>query len=116
MLSVTKECTFDAAHSLPYYEGACHNLHGHRWTVRVTLAGNIDDTTGMIVDFVDLKKAMKEHIVDKYDHKHLNGVFDNPTAENMVIVMQNDLYSIFGLSLYRIRLYETPTSYAEWCK
>lgn len=115
MLAVTKECTFDAAHSLPDYDGPCANLHGHRWTVRITLSGEIDEKTGMIVDFVDLKRAMKHSIVDKYDHTHLNNIFDNPTAENMLMVIEHDLWLVFGMRLHRIRLYETPTSYVEWC-
>lgn len=114
MLSVTKEVTFAAAHSLPYYDGPCFNLHGHEWRVLVTVTGAIDDKTGMIVDFVDLKKAMKVAIVDKYDHTHLNDAFDNPTAEYIVTQIVYDLCTIFGNRLMRVRLYETPTSYVEW--
>ena len=114
MLTVTKEMTFAAAHSLPYYDGPCFNLHGHEWKVQVTIGGVIDSKTGMILDFVDLKKAMVEHIHDKYDHKHINNLFYNPTAENMVMKIRDDLWPIFGLALFKIRLYETPTSYAEW--
>ena len=116
MLTVTKEITFAAAHSLPFYDGPCFNLHGHEWKVQVTISGHIDPHTGMILDFVDLKKWMRELIHDKYDHAHINDMFENPTAENMVMQMVLDMQTVFGVAVQRLRLYETPTSYAEWTR
>jgi hypothetical protein len=48
---IYKEVSFDASHRLLHYEGKCRNLHGHRWRVEVWLAGEIDERTGILVDF-----------------------------------------------------------------
>lgn len=77
---------FAAAHRLRGYQGECENLHGHNWQVEVRLAGRDLDELGMLVDFRDLKRELKD-ILQVLDHKYLNDVppFDqiNPTTENI---------------------------------
>jgi 6-pyruvoyltetrahydropterin/6-carboxytetrahydropterin synthase len=122
MITVVKEFTFDAAHWLPGYNGPCSNLHGHRWTLQVGIQGTVQD--GMVMDFSKLKGIVKQEIINPLDHHCLNEVPQDgfptgyPTAENMVIWISRTLFERISLedhvSLSFIRLYETPTSYAEW--
>ena len=61
---IYKEVFFDASHRLLHYEGKCRNLHGHRWRVEVWVAGTIDETTGILVDF----NAIRE-VIERFDHQ-----------------------------------------------
>ncbi len=78
--------TFSAAHRLCGYQGACSNLHGHNWRVRVGLQTDTLDSIGMAIDFGIIKSILKE-ILDELDHAYLNdspvlnGI--NPTSENL---------------------------------
>ncbi len=78
--------TFSAAHRLCGYEGACSNLHGHNWKVRVGLKTDTLDEIGMAMDFGIIKTILKG-ILDKFDHAYLNEVTClnglNPTSENL---------------------------------
>lgn len=121
MTTVTKLFEFEACHHLPHYDGACHNIHGHSYKLEVTVSGQVnkdekDPKCGMIVDFKDLKKIVKEVAVDKYDHSNLNEFFPNPTAEIMVKQIAVDIMSKLpqGTYLVSCKLWETSTSYAEW--
>jgi 6-pyruvoyltetrahydropterin/6-carboxytetrahydropterin synthase len=77
---------FSAAHRLVNYPGVCANIHGHNWTVKVTVSAPEVDEDGMVVDLVELKKHIDD-CVQQFDHKIINDVppFDrlNPTSENM---------------------------------
>lgn len=77
---VSKEFTFDSAHYLTRYHGKCEHLHGHTYKLRVTVEGEVQ-ANGLVIDFVILKKIVKERILDKYDHRCFNDFFENPTAE-----------------------------------
>lgn len=135
MMRIVKEVTFDAAHYLPKYRGKCHNLHGHTYRLQVGFSGPLvsdglpREDSGMILDFNVAKKCLTI-LTDEFDHTCLNTPtplreeehfpYDNPTAENMVMWMVYFLEKQlrrFGLKCVRIsflRLYETPTSYAEF--
>jgi 6-pyruvoyltetrahydropterin/6-carboxytetrahydropterin synthase len=86
MYRVWKETEISAAHSLRDYGGRCENPHGHNWRLRVYVESENLDETGMVMDFVVLKKVMQE-VGSELDHQDLNRVppFDslNPTAENI---------------------------------
>lgn len=115
MISITKIFTFDAAHKLPDYVGKCANLHGHTYKLEVTVTGPLKD--GMVVDFGDLKKVVN-NVLRHYDHAYLNDLVLNPTAENLLFRLHKEIdyeLSISGLPglLSTLRLWETPTSYAE---
>ena len=62
MISVTKVFTFDSAHNLINYEGACRNLHGHTYKLEVTVCGDINEM-GMVCDFSELSLLIKDNIV-----------------------------------------------------
>ena len=121
MITVTKVFMLEASHRLPYYEGACHNLHGHSYKLEVTIGGNVNSDPsnpkcGMIMDFKDLKKIVDEVAVDRYDHSYLNDFFPNPTAEIMVNKIASDIQEKLpqGISLVSCKLWETSSSYAEY--
>lgn len=138
---VTKEFTFETAHALWNYDGACKNIHGHSYRLFITILGEpLEDESnpkfGMVIDFKDLKAIVKENIVDILDHalmvynkaegKSLDAVklmyqkvysFDfQPTCENLVLYIAETLKEKLPkhLSLHVVKLYETATSYAEW--
>jgi 6-pyruvoyltetrahydropterin/6-carboxytetrahydropterin synthase len=86
MYEVSVDETFAAAHNLRNYHGKCEDLHGHNYKVRVVLAGQELDDTGLLYDFVHLKRVIQE-VIGSLDHKYLNELapFDtlNPSAENI---------------------------------
>jgi len=119
---VSKEFTFDAAHHLHEYEGKCKNLHGHTYKVVLGISG-LPNEIGIVIDFSDIKRIWKEQIEIYLDHRYLNETLPpmNTTAENMVVWMFEQLEQQLQAEEYRqqqarvefVRLYETPTSYAE---
>jgi len=111
---VVKRIEFDAAHYLPHYKGKCADVHGHRWVLEVGVSGQVDEYSGMVVDFSILKEALQP-IVDNLDHKIVNTTVENPTAENIAIYILNWLQknSDIGNMLEFVRVWETPDSYAE---
>ena len=120
MLSVTKRFEFHYAHRLPNYDGKCVNLHGHLGIldVEVVQAGGIPVPSyeGMVIDFGDLKSIVQENVIDKLDHSYLNDFIEIPTAENITRWIVQQLLPFLEAGLVRIRVYETPTSWAEWKK
>lgn len=86
LYKMTCKAHFDSAHSLVGYPGECKNLHGHTWDIEVTVTGSTLDDVGIMYDFKDLKRDMRE-IIDPLDHAYLNDIppFDemNATAENL---------------------------------
>lgn len=118
---VSKEFTFDAAHHLHNYEGKCKNLHGHTYRAVLGVSGYTDDR-GLMIDFGDIKEIWKQKIEIDLDHRYLNETLPsmNTTAENIVVWIYEKLAeALFDVERYNgarvefIRLYETPTSYAE---
>lgn len=79
-----KEFTFEAAHHLPNVpEGhKCGRLHGHSFTVRLYVEGDVDPYTGWVIDFAEIKAAFKP-IYQRLDHYYLNDIegLENPTSE-----------------------------------
>jgi len=72
-IRITKQFSFETGHALYGYDGKCKNVHGHSYKLSVTVSGKpISDNTnvkfGMVIDFGDLKKIVKEEIVDVFDH------------------------------------------------
>lgn len=121
---VSKEFTFDAAHHLHCYEGKCKNLHGHTYKVVFGISGYVNEI-GLAIDFGDIKEIWKQEIEIYLDHRYLNETLPpmNTTAENMVVwifekmeeALQQDERQLQykGARVEFVRLYETPTSYAE---
>jgi 6-pyruvoyltetrahydropterin/6-carboxytetrahydropterin synthase len=76
MLTITRKLEFDAGHRIPDHNSQCRNLHGHRYTVLITLTGEVVETdgqsdSGMIMDFSDLKSLANTHLVNVWDHAFL---------------------------------------------
>ena len=141
VIRVTKEFTFEMAHALLGYDGSCKYVHGHSYGLSVTVVGKpIDDEgnpkLGMVIDFGDLKKMVREKIVNVFDHalvlnsktpgegfKATKEIFDKlifvdyqPTSENIVADFAEIIKANLpgNLKLFSLRLRETATSYAEW--
>ncbi len=138
---VTKQFNFESAHALWNYDGKCKNLHGHTYKLFVTVIGKpIEDVSspklGMVIDFGDLKKIVKTHIVNVFDHavilnnkapyksfKNVPEMFERfistdyqPTCENMTIHFADIIkkHLPVDVNLHSIKLYETETSYSEY--
>lgn len=116
---VSKEFTFDAAHHLFNYEGKCKALHGHTYRLQIAVSGFLDDK-GMVYDFGSIKSIYKELLEPYLDHAYLNESlpYMNTTAENMVYwifkTFEAALPKERGLQMETVRLYETPSAYAEF--
>lgn len=120
-IMVVKEFTFDSAHYLPDHDGKCKNLHGHTYRLQIGIKGEIDPNSGMVVDFAEVKRLINQIIIEPLDHSYLNDKlpYFNPTVENMVMWIVEKLRGCISdewpwVWLSLVRLYETPTSYAEW--
>jgi 6-pyruvoyltetrahydropterin/6-carboxytetrahydropterin synthase len=74
---------FAASHRLPRYDGPCFRLHGHNYRFVVAVEGEVDPRSGMIADFGDVKRAVDDAVLSRVDHRDLNDVLENPTAENI---------------------------------
>ena len=141
-IRITKQFTFETGHALYGYDGKCRNVHGHSYKLSVTVIGRpITDTShvklGMVIDFGDLKKIVKEEIVDQFDHATVfnkntphvelakvlmdrghNVILADyqPTSENMVINFAAKIRARLpkNIRLHSLKLQETDTSFAEW--
>ncbi|MBS1875838.1 MAG: 6-carboxytetrahydropterin synthase QueD [Acidobacteria bacterium] len=124
MFEVSVELTFAAGHSLREYKGKCENVHGHNYRVRVTAAGPRLNKTGLIVDFVELKKQVRA-IVDRLDHQFINDLepftIINPSAENMAKYFYDELMKTFvpdngngPVRIAEVKIWETDTSTARY--
>ncbi|HUB34004.1 MAG TPA: 6-carboxytetrahydropterin synthase [Bryobacteraceae bacterium] len=96
--------------------------HGHNYTLEVTLSGDPDPVTGMVLDLKELKEILNREVVDIYDHRFLNyevPPFDRliPTVENMAQDIWRRLApKLTGATrrLHSVRLYETPDLYVDY--
>lgn len=141
-IRITKQFSFETGHALYGYDGKCRNVHGHSYKLSVTVIGTpIQDSEnvkfGMVIDFSDLKKIVKEEIVDFFDHAtvfnkntphielanelkdrghHVILVDYQPTSENMVIDFSEKIKGRLpsSIALHSLKLQETETSFAEW--
>jgi 6-pyruvoyltetrahydropterin/6-carboxytetrahydropterin synthase len=141
-IRITKQFSFETGHALYGYDGKCKNVHGHSYKLSVTVIGKpISDNTnvkfGMVIDFSDLKKIVREEVVDLFDHAtvfnkntphvelakelsnrghHVILVDYQPTSENMVIDFAQKINNRLpaDIQLHSLKLQETETSFAEW--
>lgn len=86
MLTITRKLEFDAGHRIPDHKSQCRNLHGHRYTLEITLVGQViaqegNSDNGMIMDFSDVKALAKQHLVDVWDHAFLVYAKDAPVRD-----------------------------------
>ena len=140
-IRITKEFKFEMAHALLGYDGPCRDIHGHSYSLRVTVSGQpITDENnpklGMVMDFGDLKKIVREAIINEFDHalvlnkkmpehivfemrKHFGHIIlldYQPTSELMIVDFAKRIKNRLpkNISLTYLLLRETVTSYAEW--
>ena len=141
-IRITKEFSFETGHALYGYDGKCRNVHGHSYKLSVTVIGKPISTPGevklgMVIDFGDLKKIVKEEVVDPFDHAtvfnkntpHIELAQElesrghkvilanyQPTSENMVIDFAQKIAAKLPdtIKLHSLKLRETQTAYAEW--
>lgn len=141
-IRITKEFSFETGHALFGYDGLCKNVHGHSYKLSVTVIGEpIDDASaiknGMVIDFSDLKKIVKEEIVLPFDHATVLNINTphkalaeemesrghkvlkvnyQPTSEMMVIDFAEKIKTHLpeNIQLFSLKLRETASSYAEW--
>ena len=109
---LSKDFIFDAAHNLINYHGKCEKLHGHTYKLRVVLEG-VPDSEGMIMDFLEVSRIVKEKIISRLDHSYLNEIISQPSAENIALWIWRELESFLvreNCSLYEIRVWETANS------
>jgi 6-pyruvoyltetrahydropterin/6-carboxytetrahydropterin synthase len=109
--SVTRTFTFEAAHQLPWPEGKCRHLHGHSYRLEVTVDGPVGDN-GIVVDFADIRAVVDREVIARYDHRYLNDLLDNPTAELLAAEIWKSVEAA-GLDVARLRLWETADSFVE---
>jgi 6-pyruvoyltetrahydropterin/6-carboxytetrahydropterin synthase len=120
MFEISAEYTFAAGHALRGYKGKCENVHGHNYKVQVTVAGERLNSIGLLMDFVDLRAAIKT-LVDRLDHRFLNDLppFDvlNPSAENMAKYFYDGLdpqVRLQGNRVSSVKVWETDTTSATF--
>ena len=133
MVYITRIEHFNAAHKLynPNWSrekneevfGKCanENWHGHNFELYVTLKGNPDPDTGFVYDVKRLSVIVKEHVIEKLDHKNLNEDVDFMkgklcSIENLVIGIWNQLEPHLPeeVQLHCLKLYETPRIFVEY--
>jgi len=116
MYELMVEETFDAAHALRGYEGACENLHGHTWKVQIFLQGTKLNKLGLLEDFKSIKTRLAAAL-KPYDHRLLNDAppFDrkNPTSENLAETLFRSLKKEYK-SLSKITVWESATTNASY--
>jgi 6-pyruvoyltetrahydropterin/6-carboxytetrahydropterin synthase len=142
-IRVTRRFTFDMAHALYGHDGPCRNIHGHTYTLEVTVLGEPSPEpgspdNGMVLDFAELKTLVHQKVIADFDHalvlngnsphadiRQWQGTFEKihwvpfqPTCENLLADILGRLRHHFSahLQLVALKLRETPSSWAEWKK
>ena len=134
MLYLTRRERFNAAHRMfrPDWDdqenmavyGKCSNpnWHGHNYTLFVTVKGNINPETGLVINLKTLSALIRERIIEKIDHKNINVEVEFmkgliASSENLVVAIWNELEQAVrdqGALLYRIRLEESENNFIEY--
>jgi 6-pyruvoyltetrahydropterin/6-carboxytetrahydropterin synthase len=127
---IYKQVQIDASHRLLHYKGKCANLHGHRWKIEVWIEGEPDPMTKILIDYNTIKD-----VIGKYDHQIILNDEDpmvtcvgkyqqiittpgDPTSELLAVLIRDDLHQIckaqgIKATIQKIRVWESPTSFAE---
>ncbi|AMM50129.1 6-pyruvoyl tetrahydropterin synthase [Rufibacter sp. DG15C] len=141
LIRLTRRFTFEAAHALDHYDGACRHIHGHSYKLEVTVLGKpLQDEEhpkdGMVLDFGELKKLVSSYVLQDFDHalilqkdsdlaliellqvqghKLLLTAWQ-PTCENMLLHIKDQLQPQLPehVTLHSLKLWETENAYGEW--
>ncbi|KAI8340673.1 hypothetical protein BC941DRAFT_347630 [Chlamydoabsidia padenii] len=137
---ITRNASFSAAHRLHSTQlsdeenaaiyGKCNhpNFHGHNYKVEITVKGEIDPITGMVMNMVDLKKCINKAVMDPLDHRNLDMDVEYfkhtpSTVENLAVFiwdnfnhhLQKDFWSSANTArLYKVKIYETDHNSVEY--
>lgn len=139
-VTCSKRIEWDAAHRVLRHESKCATIHGHRYAAEIVCEADELDDVGRVIDFGVIKARVGGWIDDNWDHttlvnqndavlmdacmrdaresgrRHPYTFVGEPTAENIaleLLCVSRDLLKGSGVRVVRIRVYETPTSYAE---
>lgn len=107
MHTISKEFTFDSAHSLPHLPAShkCHHMHGHTYKLRVHVSGPLLPMLDWVIDYADIKSATAP-LVERLDHKNLNDVLGiTTTAENIAKWFYDELTKVIPVS--QVDIHET---------
>ena len=131
MYLVTKRIEFCYGHRLLDYNGICKHPHGHNAVVEVDVRTDRLDSRNMVADFADIKRVVKGWIDSELDHKMILRHDDplvapleklgepvyklesNPTVERIAKLIY-DMSRHYGLDVLKVRVWETPSSFAEY--
>lgn len=139
MVTITRRLEWDAMHRIPQHESKCGAFHGHRYAAEITCVAPALDALGRVVDFGVVKERVGGWIDAQWDHTAILMRGDpeaapladanarlgrpvywldaHPTAENIVAELARvagELLADTGVTVVRIRLWETPNGSAEW--
>lgn len=128
-VNITRRATFAAGHILCRDDwsdeknrevfGACTTDHGHNYTIEVTVTGNVDAETGMVVNLKHVDAVLRREFIEAVDHHHLNRDVDFmrgviPTAENIALAAFGRLErALKPARLLKVRIVETENNAAE---
>lgn len=105
-MKISKNFAFEASHMLPKHPGKCARLHGHSWTGHVTIIGDVNPSTGFVMDYYDLNQIINKRIFEPLDHRHLGTWEDFPKEES-------SLYSWRALGL-PLNFYPSSENLLRW--
>lgn len=119
MYKVKVVSEFSAGHFLRGYKGRCENIHGHNWKVEVVVSSSELDSSGLVMDFTELRSKLNK-VIEKLDHKLLNDLdyfkSNNPTSEVIAYYIFRRLKEMIPSScrLEEIRVWEKESSCAVY--
>ena len=126
------KCKFEFAHRLMDYVGKCNNVHGHTGWATVTFAGDSLDSTGMVIDFGDIKRVVREWVDARWDHSYIcrqddplgdvfrdeglsvYGMVVNPTTENLCEHLYHVVDNLIEPKCVGVEIQETPVNIARY--
>jgi len=114
MYKLRIEDSFDSAHQLAGYQGKCARIHGHTWKVEAIFQFDKLNDIGLSYDFKDLKVGL-HGVCDWLDHKFLNDLILQPTAEHIAKKIYEELKDLANYPTpIKIRVWESPRAYCEY--
>jgi len=122
MYQITIETHFSSAHRLRNYNGECERLHGHNWKVQISVASDVLNDLGMVMDFKDIKSNVKP-LIGKLDHQYLNDIPPfteiNPTTENISKYLFDEFSKLINtdqIKVTKVEIWESTTSSASYTR
>jgi 6-pyruvoyltetrahydropterin/6-carboxytetrahydropterin synthase len=107
--TISKSYSFEYAHILPWHPGKCGHLHGHSGHLTVYLRGRLNKY-GIVEDFYDVSRIVKMAVIDKLDHQFLNDFLENPTSEEILLMVWLMLEDAGIKGLHQLEFKETDSS------